>query len=73
MFIYNCISDLLNGVVLKESINCHISSLENWLLQIGWNLQVNDLNSGIQMINIGDTKKTEGTNNLSNDNIIIHN
>ena len=74
MNIYNCISDIMSGVVVKNNINSHISPLENWLLQIGWNLQINDLNNiGIQMIQLGDTNQVKDTNHLNDYKNIINN
>lgn len=74
MDIYNCISYIMSGVVIKESVNSHISALEGCLLQIGWDLQINDLNSGIQMIQMGNTKDIVDNSNLNEySNVIITN
>jgi len=74
MDIYNCISDIMSGVVVKKSVNSHISPLEGCLLQIGWDLQINDLNSGIQMIQMGNTKDIVDNSNLNEySNVMITN
>ena len=73
MDIYNCISDIMSGVVIKESVNSHISALEGCLLQIGWDLQINDLNSGIQMVQMGNTKIVNNSNLNEYSNVIITN
>lgn len=73
MDIYNCISYIMSGVVIKESVNSHISALEGCLLQIGWDLQINDLNSGIQMVQMGNTKIVDNSNLNEYSNIIITN
>jgi hypothetical protein len=73
MDIYNCISDIMSGVVVKKSVNSHISPLEGCLLQIGWDLQINDLNSGIQMVHIGNTDIVDKNNLNEYKNVIITN